>query len=87
MNTILWLVAGGLLGWALYVGLNVNASRGLLIAAIIGVAGGFFGGSVLTPLFASAAAADFSPFALALACISATACLVVSDKVYERYGF
>ena len=88
MNVALWIVAGGVLGWLGHAYLNKNAARGLIVAAVIGAVGAFFGGHVLAPIFGSVGSAgEFMPFALVVACASAIACLVVSDMVYDRFGF
>ena len=88
MNVALWLGAGGVLGWFGYAYLDKNVARGLVVTAIIGAAGAFFGGHVLAPIFGSAAAAaEFTPFALFIACASAIGCLMMSDMMYERFGF
>lgn len=89
MNVVIWMLAGGIIGWIACASLHLNASRGLVISAIIGIAGAFFGGHVLTPVFSSAVAeaGAFSPFALIVAAASALACLSLSDMLYERFGF
>jgi uncharacterized membrane protein YeaQ/YmgE (transglycosylase-associated protein family) len=88
MNVVLWLIAGGAVGWVACSTLHVNASRGLVVSAIIGVVGAFFGGHVLAPIFHGATVnpGDFSPFALLMAAASAIACVVVSDMMYEHFG-
>jgi uncharacterized membrane protein YeaQ/YmgE (transglycosylase-associated protein family) len=88
MNTIIWIVAGAMLAWMGFSYFKFNASRGLVMAVVIGAVGAYFGGSVLNPLFSSAAhaAGEFSPFALVIAAATAAACLLISDMVYERFG-
>jgi uncharacterized membrane protein YeaQ/YmgE (transglycosylase-associated protein family) len=89
MNVFLWILAGGLAGWIACTALRLNVSRGLVISAIIGGAGAFFGGHVLAPIFGAHAgeAGAFSPFALLVAVASAIGCLSLSDMMYERFGF
>lgn len=89
MNVVIWMLAGGIVGWIACASLHLNASRGLVISAIIGMAGAFFGGHILTPIFSTtvAEAGGFSPFALVVAVASALACLSISDMLYERFGF
>lgn len=87
MNVILWILAGGIVGWVGCSALHVNASRGLVLSAIIGAVGAFFGGNVLAPIFGMLAVrGDFSPFALLIAFTSAVVCLSISDMMYERLG-
>lgn len=88
MNVILWMLAGGVVGWVGCSALHVNAARGLVVSAIIGVVGAFFGGQVLAPIFHGTTGnpGDFSSFALLIAFASAVGCASISDMVYERFG-
>jgi len=89
MNVVLWILAGGIVGWVGCAALHVNAGRGLIVSVIIGMVGAFFGGHMVAPIFNSASAVpgDFSPFALLVAAASAIGCMVVSDMMYEQFGF
>jgi uncharacterized membrane protein YeaQ/YmgE (transglycosylase-associated protein family) len=86
MNILLWMVAGGILGWLAWKLLKANKERGVLVSVNIGVVGAFFGGYGLAPLFANGALTpgEFSPFAFVLACASAIGCLAISDMAYQR---
>jgi uncharacterized membrane protein YeaQ/YmgE (transglycosylase-associated protein family) len=87
MNTVIWILAGAMLAWLAFSYLQMNTSRGLVVALVIGAVGAYFGGSVLDPLFSSAVGAgEFRPFALIVAAATAAACVLVSDMVYERFG-
>jgi len=87
MNTVIWIAAGAMLAWLAFSYLKMNTSRGLVVAIVIGALGAYFGGSVLDPLFSSAASAgEFRPFALIVAAATAAACVLVTDMVYERFG-
>ena len=89
MNVVLWLLVGGAVGWLACSALHVNAARGLVVSAIIGVVGAFFGGHIVAPIFQNAAVVpgDFSPFALLIAAATAMGCVVISDMFYEHFGF
>jgi uncharacterized membrane protein YeaQ/YmgE (transglycosylase-associated protein family) len=88
MNVMIWILAGGIAGWVGCSVLHVNAARGLVLSAIIGAAGAFFGGSVLAPVFGGLAVPGaFSAFALLIAFTTAVAVLSISDMVYERFGY
>ena len=89
MNVVIWIVAGGIVGWIACTALHLNVSRGLVVSAIIGIGGAFFGGHVLAPIFGAAVgeAGAFSPFALLVAAATAVGCLTISDMMYERFGF
>jgi uncharacterized membrane protein YeaQ/YmgE (transglycosylase-associated protein family) len=87
MNVILWLLAGAAVGWIACSAMNMNTHRGLMISAIIGIAGGFFGGYVLAPMFSTIEeAGGFNPVALLMAVVGAVACVTISDMMYERFG-
>lgn len=51
MNFIIWLVVGGIVGWAASVIMRTDAQQGLLVNIIVGVLGAFVAGVVLTPMF------------------------------------
>lgn len=50
MNFIIWLVVGGIVGWVASIIMRTNARQGLLLNIIVGIAGAFLAGLVLTPL-------------------------------------
>ena len=49
MNTIVWLVVGGLVGWA--ASALMRSKEGILLNVLVGIVGATVGGWVLTPLF------------------------------------
>ena len=89
MNIMLWIATGALVGWVACAALKRNASRGVVISIIIGIAGAFFGGDVLAPILGAAVGegAAFSPFALVVALATAVAFVSIGDMMYERFGF
>jgi uncharacterized membrane protein YeaQ/YmgE (transglycosylase-associated protein family) len=88
MNIVVWMLAGGILGWVGYVYLGFNEGRGLKVSIIIGMLGGLFGGKIIAPMFAAAAAVtdDFSLSALLFAAAVAAASLAVGNLVHNRWG-
>jgi uncharacterized membrane protein YeaQ/YmgE (transglycosylase-associated protein family) len=88
MNIAMWVLAGGVLGWAGYAHLKANEERGMIFSIIIGAVGGFFGGNVLAPMLGVATDTPniFSPFALFVAAASAAACLAIGNLLAKRYG-
>lgn len=88
MNIAMWVLAGGVLGWAGYAYLKANEERGMIFSIIIGMVGGFFGGNVLAPMLGAATDTPnvFSLFALVVAAASAAACLAIGNLLAKRYG-
>ena len=88
MNIAMWILAGGLLGWAGYSFLGYNEERGVKVAIMIGIAGGFLGGKVIGPMFGASAAmmGDFNGSALFFAAAIAAAFLFVGNVVHNRWG-
>ena len=50
MNFIIWLIVGGIVGWVASIIMRTNGRQGLLLNIIVGIAGAFVAGVVLTPL-------------------------------------
>lgn len=88
MNIVMWILAGGILGWVGYSFLAFNEERGMMVSIIIGGVGGFLGGKMIAPMFTAVAAvpADFSAAALFFAAGVAAAFLAVGNLVYNRWG-
>lgn len=88
MNIAMWMLAGGLIGWAAYTYLAYNEERSVKISIVIGAAGGFLGGKMIAPMFTAAAAvpADFGASALIFAAGAAAACLFIGNMIYNRWG-
>jgi uncharacterized membrane protein YeaQ/YmgE (transglycosylase-associated protein family) len=88
MNTTIWLMAGGLLGWGGYSGLRMNESIGRMAAVIVGAISGIVGGKQVAPLFGGGAElipGAFSPSALFFAVATAVAILVAMHMVLARW--
>jgi uncharacterized membrane protein YeaQ/YmgE (transglycosylase-associated protein family) len=88
MNTIVWIVAGGVLAWAAFKYFDMNRGRGLVIALVIGTMGAYVGGSVFAPVFGQSVGATggLVPLALVIAAATAAAFVFIGDMVYERFG-
>lgn len=88
MNIVLWIVAGGILGWVGYSFLGFNEGRSLVVAAIIGAVGGLVGGKIVAPMFSAAGAvpADFSASALLVAAAVAAVFLFAGNFVHDHWG-
>lgn len=88
MNIVMWILAGGIVGWVAFAVLGYNEERGIRVSVLMGAAGGFFGGKLVAPMFADAAAvpADFSGSALFFAAALAAAFLYVGNFVEKRWS-
>src|SRR5688572_14502121 len=88
MNVVMWILAGGLLGWVGFSYFGYNEERGMKVSVIMGIAGGFLGGKLIAPLFITAAAvpADFSMATLFVAAVVAASFLFVGNAVNARWG-
>jgi uncharacterized membrane protein YeaQ/YmgE (transglycosylase-associated protein family) len=88
MNIVVWMLAGGILGWVGCAFLGFNEERGMVVSVIIGTAGGLFGGKLIAPMFTAAAAVPeaFSLSALFFAAAVAAAFVAVGNLVGKRWG-
>ena len=88
MNIVVWMLAGGMLGWVGFKFAGFNEERGMVVSIIIGAVGGFLGGNVLAPMFTAAETVPgaFSVSALVFAAAVAAAALAAGNLVYKRWG-
>jgi uncharacterized membrane protein YeaQ/YmgE (transglycosylase-associated protein family) len=87
MDIVMWVLAGGILGWLGYSQLGFNEGRGKIVSIVIGCMGGCVGGKMIAPMFTAAAVpGDFSLSALFFAAAVAAAFLAVGNLVYNRWG-
>jgi len=54
MNIVMWILAGGALGWAAFTLLGINEQRRTIVSIIIGAIGGVIGGQMVAPMMSSA---------------------------------
>jgi len=71
MDIIVWLLTGGVVGWAGYSFLGFNEERGMKVSIVIGAAGALVGGKMIAPMFAAAVAAAF---------------LALGNLLHQRWG-
>lgn len=50
MNLIIWLVAGGLIGWVASLIMKTDAQQGMILNIVVGIVGALLGGWLLSPL-------------------------------------
>jgi uncharacterized membrane protein YeaQ/YmgE (transglycosylase-associated protein family) len=51
INFIIWIIAGGFIGWLASVIMKTNNRQGMIADIIVGIVGAFVGGYFLSPLF------------------------------------
>ncbi len=51
INFIIWIIAGGLIGWLASIIMKTNNRQGMIADIIVGIVGAFVGGYFLSPLF------------------------------------
>ena len=51
INFLIWIIAGGLVGWIASIIMRTNSRQGPITDVIVGIVGAFVGGYFLTPLF------------------------------------
>jgi len=84
MNTIIWLVVGGLIGWAASVLLRTQ--EGVLLNVIVGVLGAALGGWLLSPIFGVSTInhSNFSAASLLVSLVGAVMLLAIVNFVLRR---
>lgn len=51
INFIIWIIAGGFIGWLASIIMKTNNRQGMIADVIVGIVGAFLGGYFLSPLF------------------------------------
>ncbi|HET7090272.1 MAG TPA: GlsB/YeaQ/YmgE family stress response membrane protein [Anaerolineae bacterium] len=87
MNIIVYLIAGGIIGWLASIVMRTNAQQGILMNVIVGVVGAFVAGWFLTPLFGVGTInqGDFSMPAL-LVSLGGAILLLAVVRLFSRGG-
>ena len=88
METLVWLVAGSLIGWLSFSYLGFNEARGVAVTMVIGAVGALIGGKVIAPMFTAAtdAGGRLQPDALLFALGGAIGGLVLGDMLHRRWA-
>lgn len=50
INFVIWLVAGGLIGWLASVIMHTDGQQGLFLNVVVGIVGAAVGGWIISPL-------------------------------------
>ncbi len=81
MHIIIWLVVGGLIGWA--ASAIARTQEGILLNVLVGIVGGALGGWLLSPLFGVSTInqGDFSVAGVLVSLVGAVILLVIVNLV------
>ena len=79
MNVIIWIVIGGLIGWAASIVMKTDAQQGVVLNVVVGIVGALVGGWLLSPLFGTGTINqnDFSLASLVVSLLGAIILLAV----------
>ena len=79
INVIIWLVAGGVIGWLASVIMKTDSQQGILMNVIVGTIGAVLAGWIISPLVGAGTInqGDFSLTSLAVSLIGALMLLAV----------
>ncbi|MCL4863775.1 MAG: GlsB/YeaQ/YmgE family stress response membrane protein [Caldilineaceae bacterium] len=79
MNFLVWIIAGGLIGWIASMIMRTDAQQGPFLNIVVGMVGAFIAGMFLTPLFGVPTINQdvFSVAALAVSLLGAVILLAV----------
>ena len=79
MNYIIWIVIGGLIGWAASIVMKTDAQQGVVLNVVVGIVGALVGGWLLSPLFGTGTINqnDFSLASLVVSLLGAIILLAV----------
>ena len=79
MNFIIWIVIGGLIGWAASIVMKTDAQQGVVLNVVVGIVGALVGGWLLSPLFGTGTINqnDFSLASLVFSLLGAIILLAV----------
>ena len=50
MNLIIWLIAGGIIGWVASLLMRTDEQQGMILNVVVGVVGALIGGWLLSPM-------------------------------------
>ena len=79
MTLIIWIVIGGLIGWAASLVMKTDAQQGVVLNVVVGIVGALVGGWLLAPLFGTGTINqnDFSLASLVVSLLGAIILLAV----------
>jgi uncharacterized membrane protein YeaQ/YmgE (transglycosylase-associated protein family) len=83
MNIIIWLIVGGLIGWAASMLMRTDARQGIFLNVVVGIVGAVLGGWFLSPLVGVSTInqSNFSIPSLVVSLVGAVALLAIVNLV------
>jgi len=83
INIILWLIAGGVIGWLASLVMRTDAQQDILLNIVVGIVGAMLGGWLLAPLFGAGSInqGDFSLLGLGVSFLGAIILLALLNLV------
>ncbi len=86
MNFIIWLLVGGLIGWAASMLMGTNDRQGVILNVVVGIVGAVLGGWLLSGFFGSSTInqGDFSLSGLLVSLIGAVILLALVKLLRGR---
>ena len=81
MNFIIWIVIGGLIGWAASIVMKTDAQQGVVLNVVVGIVGALVGGWLLSPLFGTGTI-NQNDFSLASLVVSLLGAIILLAVVY-----
>jgi uncharacterized membrane protein YeaQ/YmgE (transglycosylase-associated protein family) len=89
MNIVIWMLAGGIIGWLAFSAMGFNESRGKMVSVGVGAFGGVLGGKMVAPMLIAAPAVPSDAFSwgsLFIAFAVAASLLAIGNTVQNRWG-
>jgi uncharacterized membrane protein YeaQ/YmgE (transglycosylase-associated protein family) len=83
MNLIIWLIAGGLIGWVASLLMRTDGEQGVLLNVLVGIVGAAIGGWLISPMVGVATINDgaLSMGALVVSLLGAVVLLAVVNLI------
>jgi uncharacterized membrane protein YeaQ/YmgE (transglycosylase-associated protein family) len=87
MDTLAWIVTGGIVGWIAFSQFGFNEERGRNVSMILGAAGAVIGVKAIAPMFLTLpAGGELSVGVMFFAAAAASAVLALGNLVSNRWG-
>lgn len=79
MNLLIWLVAGGLIGWLASLLMKTDGQQGIVLNVVVGIVGAMLGGWLISPLVGVGTInqSDFSVAAMVISFLGAAILLAL----------